>query len=316
MGATPERDRRPTAFVRPRVERGPPGGARRGTLRPLHKQVGDTVVGTGPARHADDPHHRRDGHACPRSAWPVRPTSRWAPAPSSSTTSSRPRHGISSRVTPGPNAILVRTKGGASPQALRSLQAIGHEARHRDQRRLGASRCSDRRRSSTTARWAPHPFSSGAPWPPAPRSHWASRSSPRCAGGGVTSPSSRRSGSPAAAGRRPSPGRPAWLPSSAAPSASRSASPSGVSCGTSSPARSVRSPLPTVPAGTVAVIGFLAVALAVLVATVPGRLAARTRTSQLLRSRVARPRRSSVGEAADQLRADAGARCRAYPSEC
>ena len=30
-------------------------------------------------------------------------------------------------VTPGPNAILVRTKGGASPAALRSLQAIGRK---------------------------------------------------------------------------------------------------------------------------------------------------------------------------------------------
>ncbi len=43
-------------------------------------------------------------------------------------------------------------------------------------------------------------------------------------------------------------------------------------------------PLPTVPAGTVALVGVAAVVLAVLVATVPGRLAARTRTSQLLRA--------------------------------
>ena len=43
-------------------------------------------------------------------------------------------------------------------------------------------------------------------------------------------------------------------------------------------------PVPTVPAGTVALVGFLAVALAVVVATVPGRLASRTRTSQLLRA--------------------------------
>ncbi|HTU38298.1 MAG TPA: FtsX-like permease family protein [Acidimicrobiales bacterium] len=41
---------------------------------------------------------------------------------------------------------------------------------------------------------------------------------------------------------------------------------------------------PTVPAGTVTLIGVLAVVLAVLVATVPGRLAATTRTSQLLRA--------------------------------
>jgi hypothetical protein len=43
-------------------------------------------------------------------------------------------------------------------------------------------------------------------------------------------------------------------------------------------------PLPTVPAGTVVVIGALALALAVVVATVPGRIAARTPTSQLLRA--------------------------------
>ena len=43
-------------------------------------------------------------------------------------------------------------------------------------------------------------------------------------------------------------------------------------------------PYPTVPAGTVVAIGLAAIALAVLVATIPGRLAARTATSQLLRA--------------------------------
>ena len=43
-------------------------------------------------------------------------------------------------------------------------------------------------------------------------------------------------------------------------------------------------PYPTVPVGTIAVIGILAIALAVLVAAIPGRVAARTATSQLLRS--------------------------------
>jgi hypothetical protein len=43
-------------------------------------------------------------------------------------------------------------------------------------------------------------------------------------------------------------------------------------------------PAPTIPSGTVVVIGFLALALAVLVAMIPGRLAARTTTSQLLRA--------------------------------
>ena len=43
-------------------------------------------------------------------------------------------------------------------------------------------------------------------------------------------------------------------------------------------------PAPTVPGGTVVVIGVLALALAILVAMIPGRLAARTTTSQLLRA--------------------------------
>jgi hypothetical protein len=42
-------------------------------------------------------------------------------------------------------------------------------------------------------------------------------------------------------------------------------------------------PLPTVPAGSIVLIGLVAVVLAVLVATVPGRVAARTPTSRLLR---------------------------------
>jgi hypothetical protein len=43
-------------------------------------------------------------------------------------------------------------------------------------------------------------------------------------------------------------------------------------------------PYPTVPTGTIVAIGFVAIVLAVLVATIPGRVAARTPTSQLLRA--------------------------------
>jgi ABC-type antimicrobial peptide transport system permease subunit len=43
-------------------------------------------------------------------------------------------------------------------------------------------------------------------------------------------------------------------------------------------------PAPTVPGGAVAIVGALALALAVLVATIPGRLTAGTTTSQLLRA--------------------------------
>ncbi len=42
-------------------------------------------------------------------------------------------------------------------------------------------------------------------------------------------------------------------------------------------------PYPTVPTGAIVAIGLIAVGLAVLVAMVPGRIAARTTTSQLLR---------------------------------
>jgi hypothetical protein len=42
-------------------------------------------------------------------------------------------------------------------------------------------------------------------------------------------------------------------------------------------------PYPAVPAGSIVAIGFVAVGLAVLVATIPGRIAARTTTAQLLR---------------------------------
>jgi FtsX-like permease family len=43
-------------------------------------------------------------------------------------------------------------------------------------------------------------------------------------------------------------------------------------------------PYPTVPADTILVIGVVAIALAVLVATIPGRLAAQTTTSRMLRA--------------------------------
>ncbi len=43
-------------------------------------------------------------------------------------------------------------------------------------------------------------------------------------------------------------------------------------------------PAPTVPGGTIVTIGLVAIALAVLVATIPGRIAGRTSTSQLLRA--------------------------------
>ena len=56
------------------------------------------------------------------------------------------------------------------------------------------------------------------------------------------------------------------------------------SCGTSSRPDINAVPAPTVPGGTVLVVGVLALALAILVAMIPGRLAARTTTSQLLRA--------------------------------
>jgi hypothetical protein len=43
-------------------------------------------------------------------------------------------------------------------------------------------------------------------------------------------------------------------------------------------------PYPTVPTGAIVAIGLVAIALAVVVAAIPGRIAARTATSQLLRA--------------------------------
>ena len=78
-------------------------------------------------------------------------------------------------VTPGPNAILVRTKGGASQRG--TALAPGHrpQAGHRDQRRHRCCPCCGRRRSSTTARWARPPCSWAPRWRPG---RWPRSASP------------------------------------------------------------------------------------------------------------------------------------------
>ena len=64
----------------------------------------------------------------------------------------------------------------------------------------------------------------------------------------------------------------------------RSASRSAARCGSSSPTRSTPVAQPSVPVLTIALIALGALVLANLVAAIPGRVAARTRTATLLRA--------------------------------
>ena len=186
-------------------------------------------------------------------------------------------------VTPGPNAILVRTKGGDSRAALRSLQAIG--------RKLDIAING----GSVLPVLRPAEIINYGSLGTTPLLLGAALAAGAVAALGITLVTSVRRrrrdlailktlGFTGRSWRPPSPCRRASPPSSAARSASRPASPSGASSGTSSPPRSAPCPTRRSRAATVVVIGLVALALAVLVATVPGRLAARTTTSQLLRA--------------------------------
>ena len=185
-------------------------------------------------------------------------------------------------VTPGPNAILVRTKG---------ARARRHCARSRPSgaswtSQSTAARCclsSGRRRSSTTDRWAPRRCSWARRWRPVP-------SAPL----GITLVTSvrRRRRDLAILKTLGFTGR--QLATAVAVQAGVAAV---IGCAVGIPAGIALGrvlwdlfageisavPYPTVPVGTIVAIGLLAIALAVLVATIPGRVAARTATSQLLR---------------------------------
>jgi ABC-type antimicrobial peptide transport system permease subunit len=184
--------------------------------------------------------------------------------------------------TPGPNAILVRTKGGASPRALRSLQAIGAKLQIAQ--------------------------SGGSILPvlrPAEILNYGSLgSTPMLLGGAlavgaatalgitlVTSVRRRRRDlailKTLGFTRRQLGGAVAVQAGVAALIGCVVGIPAGIALGRvlwNLFANQISAvPVPTVPAGTILVIGIVAVVLAVLVATIPGRLAARTPTSRLLR---------------------------------
>ena len=186
-------------------------------------------------------------------------------------------------VTPGPNAILVRTKGGASPAALASLQSIGRQvdiainggavfgvlrpAQILNYGSLGAT-----------------PFLLGA-----------TLAIGAAAALGLTLVTSVRRRRHDLAILKTLGFTRGQLAVAVAVQASVAAVigcvvgiPVGIALGRALwdlfAGEISAVPAPTVPGGTVAVIGALALALAILVATIPGRLAARTPTSQLLRS--------------------------------
>ncbi len=186
-------------------------------------------------------------------------------------------------VTPGPNAILIRTRGGASEAALRSIQAIG--------RTLGIA------------------INGGAVLPvqrPAQIINYGSLgTTPLFLGAalaagavsalGITLVTSvrRRRRDLAILKTLGFTGR--QLATAVSVQAGVAAVigcavgiPAGIALGRALwdlfAGEISAVPYPTVPVGTIVAIGILAIVLAALVATIPGRIAARTATSQLLRA--------------------------------
>jgi MacB-like periplasmic core domain/FtsX-like permease family len=185
-------------------------------------------------------------------------------------------------VTPGPNAILVRTKGGESPQALHSLQAIGRKL---DIASNGGSVLPVQRPAQILD------YSSLGATPVVLGFALAAGAAAALAITLVTSVRRRRRDLAILkilgfTGRE-----------LAASVAIQATVPAVIGCAVGIPlgiavgrylwdlfAGQIDAvPLPTVPAGTVTLVGLGAIVLAVLVAAVPGRLAARTRPSHLLR---------------------------------
>lgn len=186
-------------------------------------------------------------------------------------------------VTPGPNAILIRTKGGASPEALHSLQVIGRKL---DIASNGGSVLPVQRPAQILN------YSSLGSTPVVLGLALAAGASAALGITLITSVRRRRRDlailkTLGFTGRQLS----ASVTIQAAVAAFIGCVvgiPVGIAIGRflwdlfAGQIDAV--PFPTVPAGTVAIIGIAAVGLAGLVAMVPGRLAARTRTSQLLRA--------------------------------
>jgi MacB-like periplasmic core domain/FtsX-like permease family len=185
--------------------------------------------------------------------------------------------------TPGPNAILVRTKGGNSPAALASLQAIGRRA---DIAINGGSVFGVLR---------PAPILNYGSLGTTPLLLGAALALGAAAALGITLVTSVRRRRHDLAILKTLGFTRGQLATAVAVQASVAAVigcaigiPAGIALGRvlwnlfAADINAV--PAPTVPGGTVIVIGLLALALAILVATIPGRLAARTTTSQLLRA--------------------------------
>jgi ABC-type antimicrobial peptide transport system permease subunit len=253
-----------------------------GTLRQLHKQVGDTLVVRG--------------HNGPSVKLTIVGTATLPPI--GVTGSSHLEMGSGAllsyrlispaarnlfEVTPGPNAILVRTKGGAGPQALRSLQTIGRKL---DIAINGGSVLPVQRPAEilnygslgTTPVLLGAALAAGAAAALAITLVTAVRRRRRDLAILKTLGFTRRQ-----------------LASAVAVQASVSAVigcavgiPAGIALGRvlwDLFAREISAvPYPTVPTAAIVAIGFAALALAVVVSTVPGYIAARTATSQLLRA--------------------------------
>jgi hypothetical protein len=253
-----------------------------GTLRQLHKQVGDTLV--------------ERGHNGPSVKLTIVGTATLPPI--GVTGSSHLEMGSGAllsyrlispaarnlfEVTPGPNAILVRTKGGAGPQALRSLQTIGRKL---DIAINGGSVLPVQRPAEilnygslgTTPVLLGAALAAGAAAALAITLVTAVRRRRRDLAILKTLGFTRRQ-----------------LASAVAVQASVSAVigcavgiPAGIALGRvlwDLFAREISAvPYPTVPTAAIVAIGFAALALAVVVSTVPGYIAARTATSQLLRA--------------------------------
>lgn len=252
------------------------------TLRQLHKQVGDTVdeeahggrpvkltiVGTAtmPPIGVAGSSHLEMGSGALLSYQLIPPPARNLFA-----------------VSPGPNAILVRTRGGPSAQALRSLQAIG---RNLDIAENGGAVLSVQRPAQIL-----NYGSLGA----TPTLLGAALAAGAASALGITLVTSVRRRRRDLAILKTLGFTGGQLGVAVGVQACVAALigcvvgiPVGIALGRvlwDLFARDISAvPLPTVPAGSVVIIGFVAIALAVLVATVPGRIAARTSTMQLLRA--------------------------------
>jgi predicted lysophospholipase L1 biosynthesis ABC-type transport system permease subunit len=186
-------------------------------------------------------------------------------------------------VTPGPNAILVRTKGGASGQAFRSLQAIG--------RKLGIAANG----GAILAVQRPAQIINYGSLGATPALLAAALAAGAVTALGITLVASVRRRRRDLAilktlgfSRRQLGGAVAVQAGVAAVIGCAVGIPLGIALGRTLWelfAKQINAvPDPTIPTTSIVVIGLVAVVLAVVVAAIPGRLAARTPTSQLLRA--------------------------------